>query len=183
MKKEVILSSLILMNPVSMMAKAEIQTLRQQVIEKKLDLNHQYFLSTESFESVRTIYDENGEMISIPTTYRIEIRFKTYEDDVEVDSSTTTEIEKMEFEATVSYLYSDALDKSRREYSGSQYMINQKGDDRFDLYDCDSTLSCSLNYGRSNASIKKINGSTYLIIDDPKEVFHVQRESLTFKLH
>lgn len=139
MKKELLLSSILVLNPVSLMAQEEISNIVAKENFKKLNLSYLSFVSAET--GIDTFYKynlETREIEEFEKEYYIRVSFTqpNYQDNIGEDVGA-------EFEVIIQKVTTDGM---FNHYAiDSVIYVKQVSKTKFEVFDCDSSTRCSFD--------------------------------------
>ncbi|MFG1524619.1 hypothetical protein ABMA67_06385 [Halobacteriovorax sp. RZ-3] len=165
MKKEILLTSLIMMNPVANLQAKEITEVRTQMLSSYETLANLSFESNRSFDGHYWTY--NDELNDATKHYRrfkwaIEIRDNSDETMTHTDNEL-----KMEYFLVLHKVFEDGYIVS----SESEFRVDRLTSKRFKLYNCDSSLNCQSDYANTEMILENIGDEKVLLIKNLKYVF------------
>lgn len=165
MKKEILLTSLIMMNPLVNVQARELSEVKMAVKKQFEKLADFTFESTATFDGYYWKYDPTRETSDkVFAKYKIVLEFSDNRDE---DMLHTEDQLKMEYAFTFKQVFEDGYES----YDDMTYRVDRLGKNKFKLYNCDSTLNCSQGFHNSFMTISRIGKDRFLKIDDAQDLF------------
>ncbi len=180
MKKELILSSLILMNPVGFLQAEDIELAHTRAVISQDQMVQMMFESRDQYLVERYYYNEElAEYEKKQVWARYHISFIPAEDgnytywheDYQFTSETGLDYE---------VIIKEEVDGEITTYSDSTYYAKHLGGRKYQLYDCDSTSSCAEDYRNTTFYIFPTPKGHVLKIKDSREVFTGEQKAKIF---
>ncbi|MGI4993049.1 hypothetical protein ACRXCV_10490 [Halobacteriovorax sp. GFR7] len=165
MKKEILLTSLIMMNPVANLQAKEITEVRAQMLSKYETLANLSFVSSESFDGHYWTYNQD---LNDATKHYRKFKWRIEIRDNSDETMTHTEDElKMEYFLVLNKEFEDGYIES----SENEYRVDRLTDKVFKLYNCDSTLNCQSEHANTEMILENIGDQKILLIKNLQYVF------------
>ncbi len=146
MKKEALVSAMLLVSPVSQLHAQDLTNARAQVRTQQQELIEMQFKSAKTQMTEFWEQDENGEWGPISIEHFIRISFVNVENEYSFMSHDSWEGyngTQMEYEAIVEAVTPEG--KVLNDYYGHHYVKRLDGN-TFKIFDCDSTRTCHQDY-------------------------------------
>lgn len=143
MKNELLLASILLGQPVAAMTQVDLQN----SIQVSKQFNKQEIIGVFEFGKIidghRWIEDENGEIFKVPVKQRLYMEVKNevvyqpsyYDEDL-------NDYVEVEMDQRINIIYKNIADENDTVFDDTEYYAKKVGENRYRLYDCDSSSSC-----------------------------------------
>ena len=141
MKKEALVSALLLVSPMSQLQAQDLTNARAQVRIQQQDLIDMQFVSAKTLVGEFWEQDSSGEWGPITLEYNYRISFVKADDEYTypIDGEWKENTKVMEYEAIVEPVSKDG--KKLYGYDGFHY-VKRIDENTFKIFDCDSTKTC-----------------------------------------
>lgn len=174
MKKELLMTSLILLNPISTLQAQEIKEFKSQIISKYVSLSNMVFETEESYSGTYWSYETGKDVTS---KYKLKLSFISHNETEDIYQGNGNYLaESMEYSVIVTREYEDGESRDL----GYEFRVDQHDNNTFKLYNCDTTISCSDTNNSSFFKLEKSNQQLTITVNDQDSVFFQDGAGKTF---
>ena len=183
MKKELLVTSLLLGTPLSGLSANEIKVARAESVSDRQEVIDLIFRSAETYRGKFWSVGSDGEWVQQERDFKIQLSFVKIKTDYSVWSQSNSNPElEMDYEVIVEYYFVDDGTKELEEYF---YFAKRNSNGKFTMYDCDSTATCKEDFDNSvfwafdapeGKGLKFRDGDKIFTHGGRKPVFHQVKE-------